>query len=54
MLVSLDFRYEVQNPYNSPEDNLDARAAEQEDCFDLVYHYAQELDDRITPYACHE
>lgn len=52
MLVLLDLRFEVDNPWDSPEDNLEARAAEQEERFNLVYEYAQAVDERITPYAC--
>lgn len=52
VLVKLDLRFPVENPWNSPEDNLGSRASEQEERFDLVYLYAQALDKRITPYAC--
>jgi hypothetical protein len=52
MLVDLDFRFPSQNPWDNPEDNHVARAAEQEARFDLVYDYAREVDARITPYAC--
>jgi len=52
ILVELDLRFPVENPWNSPEDNLEARAAEQEEHFNLIYNYAQAVDERITPYAC--
>lgn len=52
MLVLLDLRYEVENPFSSLEDTLEARAVEQEARFDLIYAYAQEIDTRISPYAC--
>jgi len=52
MLVLLDLRYEVENPFSSLEDTLEARAVEQEARFDMIYQYAQEIDTRITPYAC--
>ncbi len=50
--LELDLRFPVENPWDSPEDNLEARAAEQEARFNLVYEYAQALDERITSFAC--
>jgi hypothetical protein len=52
MLTNLDFRFPSQNPWDSPVDNHEARAAEQESRFDQVYDYAREVDAKITPYAC--
>ncbi len=52
--LSIDIRYLPENPWYSPEDNMDARLKEQEEKFDLVYEYAQAILERLTPYACNQ
>jgi len=50
--LSINIKYIPENPWNSPEDNMDARLKEQEEKFDLVYEYAKAILERLTPYAC--
>lgn len=50
--LMVEVRYPAENPWDSSEDNSQARQAEQEARFDLVYDYTRTILERLHPYAC--
>ena len=51
--VKMKLAFPPNTAWNNPDDRED-RIVEQEDFFNLVYDYAQVIDQRITPYACNQ
>lgn len=52
--VHIEIHFPPKVLWNSPEYNKEDRIKEMDDFFDLVYDYAVNIDERVTPYACNE
>lgn len=52
-LVRIELDFPPQTSAYNPDD-MELRPLEQEAFFDLVYAYAQEVDQNIAPYGCNE